>query len=240
VPRDLFSPVLGDPPSPSGGRWSALPISAAIHALALAVVIVVPLLATDVGPLVHGGIVSWMPVVAPPSPPPIPVPDARPARPVDVVEPAVTPVEPPRGLTPERLLRPAAPPDEAPPDRSGTIPGTGVPGGTGTVPVDAPPPTPPPAAVPVAALVKPPVKVHDVSPVYPELAIRGRVEGHVVIEAVIGPAGDVQEARVLQGKPLLTETALAAVRQWRYTPTLVSGRPVPVVMMVTVTFRLRR
>jgi periplasmic protein TonB len=60
----------------------------------------------------------------------------------------------------------------------------------------------------------------------------------VILECVVDTLGHVQEARVLRGIPLLDEAALAAVRQWVYSTTLVDGVPVPVVMTVTVTFRL--
>jgi protein TonB len=87
--------------------------------------------------------------------------------------------------------------------------------------------------------MKAPVKIRDVSPVYPSLAIASHVEGVVVIEAVIGPTGNIVEARVLRSKPLLDEAALAAVRQWRYTPTLLGGVPMSVILTVTVTFALK-
>ena len=237
--RDLFRPVLEGRRSSSASRLSALPLSVAVHALVLAVLVVIPIFATDVLPLVQGTEIVWTPVVLPPAPPPISAPAPRRIDPAAIVEAPSTPVEPPKGISPERLLVPDTPPDVAAPDVAGSIPGTGVPGGTGTAPMDAPPPPRPATPVPVSQLLQPPVKIHDVSPIYPELAIRGRVEGQVVIEAVIGTTGDVQETRVLKAKPLLTEAALAAVRQWKYTPTLLSGRPVPVVMTVTVTFRLQ-
>ena len=87
--------------------------------------------------------------------------------------------------------------------------------------------------------LKAPVRIHDVAPIYPEAARLARIEGTVIIEAVIGSTGDVIEARVLRSRPLLDEAALGAVKQWKYTPTLLGGVPVPVVMTVTVTFSLR-
>jgi TonB family protein len=88
--------------------------------------------------------------------------------------------------------------------------------------------------------VPPPRKVHDVRPVYPPDALRARISGVVTIEARIGPTGEVDEARVVSGVPMLDEPALAAVRQWRYEPTMVNGEPVPVIMTVDVTFSLSR
>jgi protein TonB len=59
----------------------------------------------------------------------------------------------------------------------------------------------------------------------------------VILEAVISPSGSVEDVRVLRGIPLLDDAAADAVRQWRYTPTLLNGVPVAVVMTVTVNFR---
>ena len=91
----------------------------------------------------------------------------------------------------------------------------------------------------MSTLIKAPVRLRNVLPVYPEAARMARIEGIVIVEAVIGPTGDVVDAKVLRSLPFLDEAALVAVRQWKYTPTLLSGVPVPVVMTVTVTFTLR-
>jgi protein TonB len=66
------------------------------------------------------------------------------------------------------------------------------------------------------------------------------VEGVVILEAIIGADGRVQEVRVLRSKPLLDQAAIDAVRQWLFTPTLLNGVPVPVIMTVTVNFALER
>jgi protein TonB len=81
--------------------------------------------------------------------------------------------------------------------------------------------------------------VKNVPPTYPPIAQSARVQGVVIIEAVIGPSGKVQDARVLRSIPLLDQAALDAVRQWEYTPTLLNGVPVPVIMTVTVNFTLQ-
>ena len=81
-------------------------------------------------------------------------------------------------------------------------------------------------------------KTKDVAPVYPPIAQSARVQGVVIIEAMIGPNGKVQDARVLRSIPLLDQAALDAVRQWEFTPTLLNGVPVPVIMTVTVQFTL--
>jgi protein TonB len=88
-------------------------------------------------------------------------------------------------------------------------------------------------------MIKEPQRIAYIAPLYPEVARTARVQGMVILEAVIGPDGIVRDVRVLRSHPLLDEAAMAAVRQWRYTPTLLNGLPVPVVMTVTVTFRLQ-
>jgi periplasmic protein TonB len=67
-----------------------------------------------------------------------------------------------------------------------------------------------------------------------------KLQGIVVIEATVNERGRVVNASVLQGAPMLTEAALEAVKKWVYTPTLVNGVPTPIIMTVTVHFRLAR
>jgi len=74
--------------------------------------------------------------------------------------------------------------------------------------------------------------------VYPATAIAARVSGAVIVEAVIGIDGSVRDAHIVRSIPLLDDAALAAVRQWRYTPTTLNGIPVPVVMTVSVRFEI--
>ena len=91
----------------------------------------------------------------------------------------------------------------------------------------------------VGGNIKPPQKTSDVQPVYPPIAQSARVQGIVIIEATIGPDGAVKDAKVLRSIPLLDQAALDAVRQWVFTPTLLNGVPVPVIMTVTVQFTLQ-
>jgi TonB family protein len=81
--------------------------------------------------------------------------------------------------------------------------------------------------------------IRKVEPVYPEEALQARVQGKVVLRIAVNEEGSVTQAEVLQGHPLLNESALAAVRQWRYSPTLLNGVPVPVLATVTVIFNLK-
>jgi TonB family protein len=87
--------------------------------------------------------------------------------------------------------------------------------------------------------VKPPAKIRDVKPIYPPIAQANRVQGVVIIEAVIDASGQVATARVLRSIPLLDEAALAAVHQWAFAPTYLNGSPTPVLMTVTVNFVLQ-
>ena len=95
------------------------------------------------------------------------------------------------------------------------------------------------AAVRVGGKIRPPTKVKDVKPVYPAAAKSAKVAGVVIIEATIGANGKVIAAKVLRSVPMLDEAALDAVRQWEFTPTLLNGKPVPVVMTVTINFKLQ-
>jgi TonB family protein len=92
------------------------------------------------------------------------------------------------------------------------------------------------AAVRVGGKIRAPTKIQDVKPVYPAIAQSAHVAGAVIIEATIGPDGKVIDAKVLRSIPLLDQAALDAVRQWVYTPTLLNGVPVPVVITVTINF----
>jgi protein TonB len=80
--------------------------------------------------------------------------------------------------------------------------------------------------------------IHQVTPVYPVLARQIRLGGEVQMEAVITREGAIRDLRTLSGHPLLVPAAEAAVRQWRYRPTLLNGEPVEVITTVTVVFRL--
>ena len=236
---DLFRQVIEVRPSAPASRLSALPVSILLHALVLAALIVIPLLASDVLPMVRGTDVLTMPVVLRPSLPPAAAPVARRAPVVQPVGAGAAPVDVPNGIGRELMLVATPRVDESAPIATGSIPGTGLPGGIDTVSTDVPPPIRTTAPVRVSTLLRPPVKIRDASPIYPDAARLARVEGLVVIEAVIGPTGEVVDARVLRSRPLLDEAALSAVRQWRYTPTLLNGIPMSVILTVTVNFTLK-
>jgi TonB family protein len=90
----------------------------------------------------------------------------------------------------------------------------------------------------VGGNVRTPTKIKDVRPAYPPVAQQARVQGVVIIEAIIDDRGEIANARVLRSIPLLDDAALSAVSQWQFTPTLLNGAPVGVIMTVTVNFTL--
>lgn len=91
----------------------------------------------------------------------------------------------------------------------------------------------------VGGAIRQPTKTRDVKPTYPADAQKDRLQGVVIIEALIGPAGSVANARILRSILALDEAALSAVSQWQFAPTLVNGVPVAVLMTVTVNFTLQ-
>ncbi len=80
--------------------------------------------------------------------------------------------------------------------------------------------------------------LRQVKPAYPPLARQARISGEVRLEAVIGVDGTVRQLRVVNGHPLLSGAALEAVRQWRYQPTTLNGKPVEVSTVISVRFLL--
>jgi protein TonB len=80
--------------------------------------------------------------------------------------------------------------------------------------------------------------VYQPQPVYPPIAIAAHVQGTVVLEAIIGRDGTVQDLKILKGHPLLVRAALDAVRTWRYQPTMLDSEPVDVLTEINVKFTL--
>ena len=94
------------------------------------------------------------------------------------------------------------------------------------------------APVEVGGALAAPQRVSHVQPIYPEMAKQGRVQGTVSVSVVISSAGAVERAKVVRSIPALDEAAISAVKQWKYTPTVVNGVAVPVTMVVHVNFAL--
>lgn len=80
--------------------------------------------------------------------------------------------------------------------------------------------------------------VHRVEPVYPPLARTTRIQGSVVLAAVISRAGTIEHLQVLSGHPMLVKAALEAVSQWRYRPYVLNGDVIEVETQITVNFKL--
>jgi protein TonB len=231
---DLVSPHAG-PASPAR-RWYTLPISFLIHSAVLVVLVVIPLIATDVLPAPR----LTMAFVTPSHPalPQIPpAPRRMVVAPAAERDPNAPPLDTPTGIAPEPSV--IREPETFGAETPGLIAGLGS---TVVEAVPRPLPPTPPASdarpVRVSTLLTPPTKLRDAAPVYPSIAQSARVQGDVIIEATIGIDGKVQNARILRSVPLLDQAAVAAVRSWEYTPTLLNGQPVAVIMTVTVRFRI--
>jgi protein TonB len=81
--------------------------------------------------------------------------------------------------------------------------------------------------------------LNRVSPIYPKEAKEAGVEGTVVLQITVSEAGEVSDIQVVSGHELLRDASVEAVKQWRYSPTLLNGEPVPVIATVTVQFALK-
>jgi len=233
MPRDLFGDVT-DPSIKVGSRkWYTVPVSLALHTVAVLTAVIVPLMATGALPVPYNEVI-FVPVMSAPLPAPPPV--HRSDLPKPPVNQNAAPLETPETITQEPESFEVDVPEGVGIHDLGLVEGK-------TALIEPPPlPAPPPPKVdkPVrAGDVTPPQKIHDVSPIYPPIAQAARAQGVVIVEAVIGTDGRVQDARILRSAPLLDEAALAAVRQWLYTPTRLNGQPVSVVMTVTVRFQLQ-
>jgi protein TonB len=222
-----------------------LAVSVLLHVVLVAAVIIAPLIFTrtiDLGRFEQTFLVAPAPPAAPP-----------PAQAEKVVKTVSRPI-PTQAITQPvvipakiRIVHDAAPPDPGAPGVIGGVAGGdpngvlgGIIGGTSTVAV---PPPPPPAhhdeIYRVGGDVKPPQLVYGPAPIYPPLARTSRIEGTVLIDAIINDAGNVVEARAISGPGLLLHAALMAVSRWRYQPTYLDGQAVSIRMHVTVRFHLQ-
>jgi protein TonB len=215
-------------------KWYALPFSFLMHSALVALLIVVPLVVTDALPAPRK-LLNFIVADVPPIPA-AQAPAPRRIQPADAVNANIdaAPVEAPDGVHRENALEMTREPVAA--GIEGVVEGLG----THLITPDALPLIGEPVTEPIrlSAGVKLPTRIRDVPPVYPDIARKARVQGVVILEAIIGVDGRVEHARVLRSVPLLDQSALNAVQSWEYTPTLLSGRPVPIIMTVTVQFRL--
>src|SRR5271167_1228559 len=190
-------------------------------------------------------------LVAPPPPPPPPPPAAAPVKIVKQIQTDIvngelrTPTKIPQKV---QMIKE----DEAPPPAMassgvvGGVPG-GIPGGQmggviggiiSSTPV-AVPKVATPQRVRVSAGVTSGLLVRKVNPVYPPLARQARIQGQVILRAVISKDGSIEGLTLVSGHPLLAPAAIDAVKQWQYRPYLLLGKPVEVDTEILVNFTLR-
>jgi periplasmic protein TonB len=227
-------------------RWTVI-LSAIIQAGILFVFVLIPLIYTEALP--KGSLTTFL--VAPPPPPPPPPPAAAVTK---VVKPVA------RIIQQGKMMAPTVIPkkiniikeEEMPPDVGsqgvvggvvGGVPGGqaggvlgGIIGGTG----GGPPPPPPKAQsrIRVGGNVQAAKMVRQVQPIYPQIAKTAHVQGTVILHAVIAKDGSVSELQYISGPPLLMKSAMDAVREWKYQPTLLNGEPVEVDTTISVIFTL--
>ncbi len=224
------------------GKWSTV-FSFTIQVILVGVMILIPLIYTEALPKQQ--LMTFL-VAPPPPPPPPPPPAAAPVRVVKMTSEIVngelrTPTKIPEKV---QMIKE----EEAPPPVSsiGGVVG-GVPGGAGaggiiggiisSTPV-AVPKVAAPTRVRVSQGVTEGLLIHQVKPNYPPLARQARIQGSVVLQAVIAKDGTIQNLHLVSGHPMLAPAAIEAVKQWRYKPYILNGDPVEVETQITVNFTL--
>ena len=258
VPRpqavDTFMKAMLELPSEFKHRNPLEWVGAALfQALVIAALIIAPLYFTDAIDL-KAFQNTWLAEPAPPGPPPPPAAAPQAPRAMKSVTRLVqggrmmAPSVIPKNIA---IIKEAPLPPETEDGVVGGVPG-GVPGGTlggvlggiiggSASPVVSVAPPPPPAKriVRVGGKVDPPRQTYAAELKYPALAKAAKVEGVVVIEAIIDEQGNVVQAHVVSGPALLIGAALESVGKWKYEPTRLNGEPVSVEMNVKVHFSLQ-
>jgi periplasmic protein TonB len=215
----------------------AVTLSAIVQTLILGVMILIPLIYTEALP--KGMLNTFLVAPAPPPPPPPP-------------QPIVKEVRAPKIINIQKMTAPTVIPknvamvkDEAPVIYTNS--GDGVAGGTGNVlggllgsgPAAPPPPkAATPSRIRVGGNVEAASLVNKVTPLYPPIAKTAHVSGTVVLHAIISKDGSIQELQYVSGPPLLMKSAMDAVKEWRYKPTMLNGEPVEVDTTIDVVFTL--
>ena len=219
--------------------WTVV-VSMILQVFLLLIFILIPLIYTEALPR---AMMSSILLAPPPPPPPVVQVKIRPTvRLMDagkLVAPKAIPTQ--VNIIKEEEL----PPDAGMQGIAGGVPG-GIAGGSmggvlgGVIGGTKAPPPPKMIAkrVMVGGNVQAARLVNKVQPLYPPLARQTRISGTVKLHAIIGKDGSVQQLVMVSGHPLLVQSALDAVRQWRYQPTLLNGEPVEVDTEIDVIFSL--
>ena len=242
MPHDLFGDVAVRRAPRSRVRRVLTVLSIALHAIVVSAIVVVQVFAVGELPVPRRPLIfeelQLVRLIEIPAPP-----AARRAssEPAPVVDPNAAPIVEPRGINDETGIEGLP----TTPQPTGVIVGVehGAAGldAIGVVERVAPPSPPPPQKpIRLHSGMQAPVKVVNVDPIYPTIAQTARVQGFVILEAIIDERGGVKSVSVLRSIPLLDRAAEDAVRQWRFTPARLNGEAVPVVMTVTVRFMLDR
>jgi periplasmic protein TonB len=247
--RELFSDSLLEFQGQKKRKAAATTFSFVLNCIVIGMVVIVPLFFTEELPKAQ--LLTLL--VAPPPPPP-PPPAAEPAQRVarqiqsDVLTTGQlrTPSKIPQRV--QIITEEEAPPPMAGGGVVGGVPG-GIPGGqlggviggivsaTSTL-TSVPKLAPPPQRVRISQGVTKGLLIHRVEPAYPTLAKAARVQGEVVLKAIIDRDGNIQDLTLISGHPMLVPSAIEAVKQWRYKPYLLNGQPVEVETTITVIFAL--
>jgi protein TonB len=188
-------------------------------------------------------------LVAPPPPPPPPPPAAAPVKIVKQVQTDLvngqlrTPTKIPQKV--QMIKEDEAPPAMASSGVVGGVPG-GIPGGQmggviGGI-ISSTPVAVPKVAMPTRQRVSSGVisglLIRRVNPAYPPLARQARIQGQVLLRAQISKEGSIENLQLISGHPMLVQSALDAVKQWKYKPYLLNGEPVEVDTEIQVNFTL--
>jgi protein TonB len=224
-----------------------------LHAVVIAALIIAPLYFTDAIDL-KAFQNTWLAEPAPPGPPPPPAAAPQVQRAMKSVTRLVqggrmmAPSVIPKNIA---MIKEAPLPPEPGGGAVGGVPG-GIPGGTlggvlggivsgaaSPMAAIAPPPPPMKRIIRVGGKVDPPKQIYAAEVKYPAIARAARIEGTVVIDAIIDEQGKVVQARVVSGPGMLIGAALQSVEQWRYEPTRLNGEPVSIEMHVEVHFALQ-
>src|SRR5437660_9424033 len=235
----------------SGGKlktargWTSV-VSFLIQFMIIGVMVLIPLIFTEALPKsIQLGF-----LVAPPPPPPPPPPAAAPVKIVKVIQTDIvngqlrTPTKIPQKV---QMIKEeeAPPPVMAATGVVGGVPG-GVPGGSmggviGGIISSTPmavPKVATPQRVRVSQGVSQGLLIRKVQPTYPPLARQARIQGQVMLQALISKDGSIENLRLISGHPMLAPAALEAVKQWKYKPYMLNGEPVEVETTVQVNFTL--